>query len=283
VIPFSELDFVLNEYDKQIMLEIFVLDVGQGDATLIRSPDGKTMLVDGGRGDSVMYLLDRYLNHYDLWIDVVISTHADADHIEGLLAVIDKYEIGELLWTKSSKNSALNSWYKYKVKDLGINSYIVDSFDDFRLGCCIEVDLIWPLDTQSVYHADSNESSVAIVIEYADFQMYLAGDLGYENEEKAIQLYDNPESIDVMKVSHHGSLSSTSEALVRRIDPLVGVISAGRDNSYNHPNPAVLEILGSNSVNVFRTDEHGTVSISSDGASMFIRSENLLEEFGFRL
>src|SRR5690606_20247635 len=114
--------------------------------------------------------------------------------------------------------------------------------DDFKLGCCVLFDVVYPLTSSEIYTTDANEISLSVIIRYGNFEMFLGGDLGSALEEKIFAAEDNPD-IDVLKVGHHGSKTSTSKAMLELSRPEVAIVSAGADNSYGHPAPVVLTNL----------------------------------------
>lgn len=266
------------------LLEIFILDVGQGDAILIRTPDNNLALIDAGpSSEVVLEKLSDITGYFQKHIDLVVATHPDADHIAGLIGVIDYYKIGDLLWSKSDKDSTIYNWLKQRIFELGVNNYVVDSASDFTLGCCVEFDVVWPSEDYNTYDGDANAASVAVVLSYGDFQMYLGGDLGVVEEERSLNNYPQPNKVDVLKVGHHGSNTSTSERFLSAIDPNLAIISAGLDNSYGHPHPEVLSRLESNSIRTVSTEESGNIKLITNGEYVWVKTTNLLEEFGFKL
>lgn len=271
--------FLKEPFDGLSQLEIHILDVGQGDSILIKTPDGAYGLIDGGKGKRVLSELGKSLPFGQRKLTFVIATHPDADHIEGLIEVVKRYEVENLFWQKSSKQSDEYSELKSLVDQLGIKNYELRDTHDFRVGCCTEFDVIWPKYQADIYHeTEVNEISIAVIVKYKDFEMFTAGDLG-EGEIKAIEDWQESEefsadsTIDVLKVGHHGSSSSSDYAFLDAIKPKLALISVGENNSYGHPHQQVLDGLGSINAKVFRTDLHGRILLQTDGESMQVFTE----------
>lgn len=254
-------------------LVIRILDVGQGDAILISTPDGKRGLIDSGKGDAVLSELAEVLDGQ--YLDFILATHPDADHIEGFLSVLQHYRVKQVLWADNGKDSEV--WFSLleQVKSLGIASYVLTDVNDFRFGCCLQLDVVWPnqLSDKSQIE-DMNDMSLALLLSYGKFTMFTAGDLGHEYEELAVE---NLSQVDVLKLGHHGSKTSTSSKVLQLLQPRIGIVSAGSNNSYGHPHPEVLENLAKVYVDLYRTDTDGRIKISTDGQEAFICKQNQLE------
>lgn len=227
------------------------LDVGQGDAIALRTP-GRTILIDGGRGDRVLSLLaERGVRR----IDVAILTHAHPDHCAGLARVIEEMRVG-LIWISPRRfrgdcatlmlGAARASRTPIHIARDGDTL----AFDDLRLTAHI-ADL-------NFRRAQENNSSIVLRVETGGRTFLLTGDVEREAE---LVLSDRNLRADVLKVAHHGSRTSTSGALLDLVQPRIAVISCGRRNLFGHPHPAVLEALATRGVRVWRTDRDGSVDI----------------------
>lgn len=235
--------------------EVWYLDVGQGDATLLRL-HGLRVLVDGGGtprsdfdvGARVVVPALRALGVQAL--DVVVATHADADHIEGLVSVLRLMPVGELWIGHRKEDDALLGELLHVAQVRGVPVREVRRGDVLRRGGA-ELRVLWP--PGGVWSVSDNENSVALLLQAGGQRLAFLGDLPDPTER-----YLGVGRLDVLKVAHHGSRFSTLGALLQESEPAQAVISVGR-NSYGHPAPAVLQRLGEVGTEVWRTDRHGSV------------------------
>ncbi len=230
------------------------LDVGQGDSILI-SQGSTQVLIDGGRDPKrLLELLGAYMPFWDRTVDVVVATHPDEDHIGGLVGLADRYHVGEFLQTNEPSTSQVFSRYQGVVQ----SGSTVETF--------APLDLIFPNGArlETVYPDDtidpgkdipSNDTSIVMELLFGEHTFLFTGDLP-EKEESNILVGD----IEVLKVGHHGSKYSTSDAFLDRITPEYGILSVGANNRYGHPAPEVVEKFKKRNITVFRTDKEGTIS-----------------------
>ena len=283
--------------------EVYFIDVGQGDATLIKFPDGKNMLVDGGRNDKeTEEKLDEYLteNGKKLTIDYCVATHSDADHVGSLDYVYKNYKVlnsfrpyirantdkfsGGFNIGRKLKDDPADAYTDYLTAVYNENSYW-EFFDDesdftniFKLGedeYEYSVDFVLPYAKEQEDYkdekkfVDANDFSAVIKITCYGESVLLTGDIDENKESEIIKAYTNDIlklSCGTLKVAHHGSNSSTSGAFIHDVAPERAIISCGLNNEYGHPAQGVIERLTAKNVMIFRTDEQGTIklSVSSD-------------------
>ncbi|RII34940.1 MBL fold metallo-hydrolase [Clostridium chromiireducens] len=243
---------------------VHFIDVGQGDSILIQV-NNKNMLIDAGPKSDKNELLN-YLSKLNIEkLDYVIATHPHEDHIGNMSDIIDSYNV--LKFYAPKVQSTTKTFEKMidslKRKGLKINVIRKDT-DSIDLGKNTNVRVFSPIDDS--YENLNNYSSV-IKIQYGSTSFLFTGDAEKDVEEKIL---DNNENIssDVLKVGHHGSSTSTSKAFLNKINPSIGVISVGKDNTYNHPNNETIKSLKENKVTIYRTDKDGTVILSSDGTKI---------------
>lgn len=250
-------------------LDIYILDVGQGDAILLKTNDGKYALIDTGPDNSVIYQLDKVLPFWQKKLDFILITHSDQDHIGGLPFILEIYDVKELLInTFENENNEAFSYVEKKAQGKGLAIRSIDSNDDRFIGCCVKIDFLWPRKDMNI-DLSINDSSISFVLNYKGFQMFFGGDLSSSYEEL---IFDNKKlDLDVLKVGHHGSKTSTSEQFIQITKPEYALISVGEDNRFSHPDQKVLERLDKYNIKTYRTDLHGVVNlcVQEDGVFHF--------------
>lgn len=251
-------------------MEIYLLDIGQGDAILIKTVDNKYVLVDSGPDEKVLRELQEVIPFWDRKIDLVILTHPDQDHVGGMPYVFGYYDVSEVSYLDVQHDNWAYSEFEYQIANNEISNLQLHAEKDFRFGCCTYFDVLWP--TEKIYNEcsvgqgnegkcglDVNDTSLAFVLIYKDFEMYFGGDLASEFEERIF--VTNKYNLDVIKVGHHGSKTSTSEEFLRLVTPESAYISVGEDNKFNHPDEQVVSRLEEMGIKVYRTDVDGRVMI----------------------
>lgn len=240
-------------------LEVHFMDVGQGDATLIMT-DGHAMLIDAGnngKGTAVQnYLQKQGIKK----LDYVIGTHPDADHIGGLDVIIYKFDCGKVLLPDYQKNTKTYDEVEDTLKAKSYRAAHPAAGDTYQLGDAVFT-VTAPADKK---FDNANDYSIAVRLEYGKNAFLFVGDAEEDSENEMLKSKQDI-SADVYKVSHHGSKTGTSEEFLEKVDPKYAVISCGEDNSYGHPHAEVLNLLRREGVQVFRTDEQGTIVAVSDG------------------
>lgn len=243
-------------------LQIHFIDVGQGDATLIAC-DGHYMLIDAGNNNKGTAVWSYLKNQGVETIDYVIGTHPDADHIGGLDVILYKFDCGTILMP-----DVKNDTRTYEDVILAMDSKEYQAVapvvgQTYELGGA-EFTIVAPNDT---YGESMNDWSIGILLKNGSHRFLFTGDAEAAAEadilENGIDI-----SADVYKVSHHGSKGATSDAFLDAVNPTYAVISCGEGNMYGHPNAEVLNKLRAKGVMVFRTDEQGTLVVTSDGTTL---------------
>ncbi|MGE0056353.1 MAG: DNA internalization-related competence protein ComEC/Rec2 [Dehalococcoidia bacterium] len=253
-------------------LQVTVLDIGQGDAILIETPDGQVVLVDGG--PSVSRLLNELgaaLPSHEHRIDLVVLTHPQEDHVAGLAGLFDRFDVGGVLAApREATIPAYHAW-RAGIEAAGVPMTTAEAGIVAKLGDRMRLEVLNP-PLEGVHGGadELNENSVVLRLIYGEVSFLLTGDLGFLGEEVLLGSgFDLRAS--VLKVGHHGSDGSTSTAFVNAVAPEVAVISAGAANSFGHPSPTTrLRLAG---IPVLRTDLNGRVSFETDGKSLWIESE----------
>lgn len=241
-------------------LEIYFLDIGQGDSILIKTPDNQILLVDAGETNAVVSKLSEILPFGFRTIDYFMISHFDLDHYGGAVDVLENYEVKNLIYSDYYEDTQPVNYFFSKTKDIPRINFSVN--ENLRIGCCTYLRFYWPEKAQD---ADKNDLSISFELVYKNFQMLSLGDASDHIEEQIAQ--NNWIDLDVLKVSHHGSKTSSSIKFIQLSKPELAVISAGRNNKFKHPSPEILENFEVNKVQIRRTDLEGTINISSNGST----------------
>ncbi|MGG4344904.1 ComEC/Rec2 family competence protein [Paenibacillus lautus] len=244
-------------------LRVYYLDVGQGDSTLIRTPKGQHILIDGGdnhKGDDVV----DYLKQLGVKsLDAIIATHPDADHIGGLDTVIDAIPTKSVYAPRVSHTTNTYKDFLLAVKNRGLKIKATKTGLEIPLDG-VNAKFIAPV---GEYGKDLNAWSAVLKVTYKDTSFLFTGDAEARSEADMLK---SPEilKVDVLKVGHHGSDTSTSQEFLNAVKPTYAVISAGKDNKYGHPKSAIINRLKKSKVTVYRTDTQGTITAVSDGSKI---------------
>lgn len=242
---------------------VTVLDVGQGDAILIRTPGGNDVLIDGGPDGRVVDALARHLPPSDRTIELVVLTHPDYDHVGGLPAVAQRYRIDRVLETAVRSSSRADQEWERSITEQG--SERLHPAAGVRVNVDqVSFDILWPQTDADLRTKQRNDTSVILRMTYGSTTMLFAGDASSTVEDRLVQSGTLSE-VDALKVPHHGSITSSSDAFLDAVKPEIAVISVGAHNRYGHPHPVVLRRLERRNVRVLRTDERGDVTLVSDG------------------
>jgi competence protein ComEC len=257
-------------------LSVTILDVGQGDAILIEGPQGHRILVDGGpSGEAITAALGRHLPFHDNRIDLVVLTHPQADHFGGLLEVLERYDVRGVLTSPVGAETAGYLAWTRAVTNSGVSTAAAARGQWIDLGGSVRITVLGPPPNVVVSDArDLNSASVVLKASMGDVSFLLTGDADEEAEASLIRSGMDLRAT-VLKVAHHGSRTSTSERLLRRVQPAVDVISVGAENRYGHPVAEVLERLEGDLV--LRTDEHGDVTVSTDGRRLWVQTQRAID------
>ncbi|HEX6105216.1 MAG TPA: DNA internalization-related competence protein ComEC/Rec2 [Gemmatimonadales bacterium] len=260
-------------------LALHFLDVGQGDAAVIRTPGGRWLLVDGGpaggRSDAGRRVVAPFLQRRGARrLDAAVVSHAHADHLGGVPAVLRRVPAGLVVEPGAAVPD--ERYLAFLDQLAGAET----RWHPGRTGECFVLDgvrftILHPDPGWPGWGEDVNEDSLVLLVEFGAFQALFAGDAGFPAE-AALQQRLGP--VDLLKVGHHGSRGSTGAAWLGRLDPRVGIISVGR-NDYGHPAAETLARLRDRQIAVRRTDEEGTISVTTDGRTMLVRSSRLTRRY----
>ena len=255
---------------SQKILTVHYLDVGQADSILIQSPSGKTMLIDAGNRDDSEFVKSYVGNLGIEKIDIMIGTHPHEDHIGGMEAVIEAFDIGRIYMPKATASTKTykNLLTAIKNKKLKVTPAVLGRID---FDTDLEVDILAP---NSGDYKDLNDFSVVVKLTYSEKAFLFTGDAEEVSEKEILDKGYNVKA-DVLKVGHHGSISSTSAKFLKAVSPEYAVISVGQNNDYGLPDETILERLETANIKVFRTDTDGTIIAKSDGRTVTFNKEKL--------
>lgn len=250
---------------------VTMLDVGQGDAIWIHDDAGYDMLIDAGddaHGEVVnQYLADSGVED----LDVVLFTHSHEDHIGGLADVLSYLPVGQMYYNGLDYDSVTFNELMDLIITFGIPLQSVHRGDTFSAGECTAT----VLHPDRVY-ANTNDDSIVIRLSCGNVNFLLAGDAEWDSEYAMLQSGMALDA-EVLKVAHHGSVSSTHTEFLDAVQPMVAVISVGADNDYGHPSSVVLNRLAARGVYTYRTDQNGTIAIRTDGTTYWVDATYALQ------
>lgn len=260
-------------------------DVGQGDG-LIFTLGFFQLVVDTGYDERMIECLSNHMPFWDRTIEAVIISHADFDHVGGLLGILERYQVKTVVMNPSDKeNPYLDKVYatidqRSTLQSLYQGQKMIFSSGDNHFSFTA----IWPKNetepniiqrntskkTMNMTNFTENQRSISGVLEYGQLEVMLTGDIDSEVEQALVTqslLLD----VDVLKIAHHGSKTSTSNTFVEQVAPEVAVLSYGQDNSFGHPHTSVISVLQAFNVRPMSTVEHGTIEIISNGTNYWIK------------
>jgi len=257
-------------------LRVSFLDVGQGDAILIQKGNTR-ILIDGGPSPRDISLeLSNRMPYWDRSIDIAVLTHPHQDHLAGLLEVLRRYDVGQVLYPATTSETPLyKEWVRF-IGEAGVEGKVAISGQCIDLGDGVSLEVLWPsLKPITGSESDMDNNSVVVLLKSGDISFLLTGDARSEAEWELIRARANIQGT-VIKVGHHGSSTSTIPQFLAVANPQLAVISVGASNSYNLPDEDVIlgleEWVGKS--NVYRTDLHSTITFVTDGTRLWLETDN---------
>ena len=252
-------------------LHLVFCDVGQGDAILVKYKHHQ-MLVDGGGDNSVLSCLGRSLPFWDRKLELMVLSHGESDHITGLVEVLRRYQVEQIVSNGLGMQTAGFKAFEQQAREIGQTIKAVRQGDRVKMGP-IDLEVLWPAEIVMVNEFNQpesvNEHSVVMLGRYGRFEFLLTGDIGVR-EEEVLRLTNKLEEVEVLKVGHHGSKTSSDEKFLQLVKPELAVISVG-ENRFGHPNEEVLERLTAAGARIKRTDQQGEIEVVSDGKSWWTK------------
>lgn len=244
------------------ILNIHFIDVGQGDSTLIVTPNNKKILIDGGEANQdtlSKYLLNRRIKQ----IDYLIISHFDSDHSGGCIQLFDKIIVKNIIIGKQFEKSEDYEKLLRLINKNNIKNYEVQVGERINIEKNLYLDILWPDSNNVISENILNNNSLVFKLIYKNFSMLFTGDIEKIAEEEIINKNLNKDILncDVLKVAHHGSKTSSCKIFIEKVNPKIALIGVGLNNKFGHPSNNTLENLEAMKCKIYRTDENGEVSI----------------------
>lgn len=261
-------------------LTVAFLDVGQGDAIFIESVDGKQILIDGGSNAQVLRQLGKVMPFYDRSIDMVVLTHPDQDHIGGLPTVLENYKVDYVLESGVNSDSEVYKEFENIIEEKQIKKILARQGMNIPLcnltgallreDCDSYLEVLFPIGDVSDF--ETNTSSVILKLTNGENSFLFTGDSPQSIEKYLAGSLGDYLDVDVLKLGHHGSKTSSSDIFLGFTSPEYTIASVGLNNSYNHPNQEVIDLLNKFEISLLRTDELGSIIFKSDGQSLSLKN-----------
>ena len=246
-------------------MQVSFFDVGQGDCELIVLPDGKTILIDAGESksanDIISFLEEKGVSR----LDYVIATHPHADHIGGMRRVIEAFDVGEIYMPKVEHDTKTYENLLLTIQEKGLRIHTAKDGVSLIDAGGVSAQFVAPCADR---YKDLNNYSAVLRLTYGDVSFLFMGDAEQESEEQITAEV----SADIIKLGHHGSSTSSSQAFLEAVSPSVAIISCGEGNSYGHPHEETLQTLDRLRIEAYRTDQDGTVTVTTDGTAYSIET-----------
>lgn len=259
------INFIIYIFPQK--LRIFFIDVGQGDSTLIITPDKKTVLIDGGGSDSfdvgekvlLPYLLDRRI----LKIDYVLISHFDTDHCGGILTIMEKVKVKNIIISEQAEHSENYERFKKLMINKKIRLIEVKKGDKIKIGRYSEFKILFP-PSRLLSENPLNNNSIVAQFNYNNFKMLFTGDIEKLAEQQILKTEKAEIRADILKVAHHGSKTSSIPEFIKAVRPKIALIGVGKNNTFGHPNQQTIKNLENIKCRIYRTDLQGEIIIKID-------------------
>ncbi len=254
-------------------LELYFLDVGQGDSQLVNLPSagapGVQVLIDGGPANSkILSELAEILPATDTYIDLIVISHPQLDHFGGLIDVLEKYGVGAFIGNGRKGETESYQVLIETLKEKQVPYIVLGEGDKIKYRDSIF--LVLAPNEQNLLSKEINDTSLILMLEQEGLRTLYTGDIGFSVEKQLVQKYDLQSQI--LKVPHHGSKFSSSREFLEKVKPQLAVIGVGK-NSYGHPTKEALQRLGEGGGRIFRTDNNGTVKVAVNNDSLSVYAE----------
>jgi competence protein ComEC len=253
---------IAGQFGGRNELKVDFFDIGQGDAVFIEAPNHNRVLIDGGPGSQILNKLGRAMPFFDREIDVVILTHPDSDHLNGLIDVLKKYKVGGVVDPCLAEPQANYQEFLKLIEEKKINHLCAQAGQRIKLSDDAVLDILFPFESlEGVSLQNTNDSSIVEKLTCGQNKILLTGDAEKKTEDQLINKQVDL-SAQILQVGHHGSKTSTSAEFIQAVDPKIAVIQVGKNNRYGHPHQEVLDRL--KNIKIFRTDLDGDINFLCD-------------------
>ena len=295
--------FVAYNLSRSRILEVSFFDVGQGDAIFIQTPQRHQILIDGGPDLTVLEKLAKEMPFWDRTIDLIVLTHPEHDHMRGLIEVLKRYKVENILWTGIIRHTDEYDEWRKLIREEKARIYIARSGQKIIFHAsdqcnlkksepCDYLSIFFPLENlEGKDIRGSNNTSIVAKLTFGKNSFLFTGDAGRLVENKLVG-QDISLGSDVLKVGHHGSRTSSGEDFIKAVLPEIAVISVGGNNEaggdncnnkkrnrYGHPNCEVLALFKKFGIKVLRTDLEGDIKIFSDGRKIKVKTQYPVSNF----
>ncbi|MGB2580444.1 MAG: ComEC/Rec2 family competence protein [Minisyncoccia bacterium] len=261
---------VVARADRNGILTVAFLEVGQGDAIYIEAPNGNQMLIDGGPSSgALLRALGSVMPFWDRSIDVVIATHPDQDHVGGLPAVIDRMSVDSVVITENTSDTGAYSAFEKAIAENKSRRILARAGERIILDNGVVLEILFP--DRNTTNWESNTSSIIARLSYREESFIFTGDAPESIEKYIVSKSSGELHSSVLKLGHHGSRTSSSKIFLSAVDPKYAVISAGKDNKYGHPHKEVTDLLGELKIPAVRTYEQGTIIFETNGNDLLVK------------
>ena len=273
----SFIGYALWDLTRPLPATVSILDIGQGDAILIQTAARRTILIDGGPDNTVIYRLSAHLPYYQRTLDLLVLTHPDNDHVAGLPEVLRRYDVGAVLLTGITHSNAAYQTLLQELTQRHIPVIVAGTVAVIQIDDRAALQIFYP--TQSIVSQTFkkiNDSSIVSRLIIGDLSILLTGDTTKKIEADLLSSGVSLEAT-VLKVAHHGSDTSSAEAFLRAVSPELAVISSGRENRFGHPNPNVLQRLSNVAIPVLDTQRVGDITLYFEPAGVRVETGGITE------
>ena len=254
---------VLQPKKHNIMAKVSMLNVGQGDAIFIQTANGRQLLIDGGRDATVLSELTKIMPAGDRSIDVVIATHPDADHVGGLPQVLSRYDVGLFLTSDVYADTQTIKDVYTRINDRNTTAYYARRGMILTLDPITSFKILFP--DRDTHDWETNTASIVGRLSIGDRSALFTGDSPISIEQYLVKTDPKDINVDIVKLGHHGSKTSSSAEFLRATSPALALISAGLNNRYGHPHPEVMALLKKLGISSLSTQDKGTVTLTTNG------------------
>lgn len=256
-------------------LYVYFLDIGQGDSVYIRTPQKHDIVIDGGPDNLVLSKIGKYMPFYDRKIELMILTHPHEDHINGLIEIVKRYNVEQILSSDAEYDSAAYYEWNRLIAQKNISKVEAITDQEIRMGNTI-FNVFYPdADLTGTNIKNINNASIVGQLVYGETKILFTGDAEKEVENKLVENIGLDLDSDILKVGHHGSKTASTKKLINLVNPGVSIISAGVNNRYKHPHKETIVILEEYNSQIYRTDYHGDIKCWSDGNNFGCEQEKL--------